>query len=107
MSIILWLLANKAAIGSIVGASYLVARTVIALTPTPKDDAALAKISPALKVVATVFGLDLKQGINTTPAPASASTLTPLDPPLDLPDRPDPPKRTDGEWGGRNPRDLV
>lgn len=101
MSLLAWLLAHKAAIGSIIGAAYVLARLIVALTPTPKDDAALEKISPVLKVLGALFGLDLKQGLNATP------TLTPLDPPPDLPSRPEPPKRTDGEWGGRNPHDLV
>lgn len=101
MSLIAWILAHKAALGSIIGAAYVLARLIIALTPTPKDDAALERISPFLKVLGALFGLDLKQGRNTTP------DLTPLDPPLDLPSRPEPPPRTDGEWGSRNPRDLV
>jgi hypothetical protein len=101
MSLLAWILLHKAALGSIIGAAYVLARLIIALTPTPKDDAALERISPFLRVLGALFGLDLKQGLNATPE------LTPLDPPPDLPSLPEPPPRTEGVWGKRNPRDLV
>lgn len=57
-----WLTENSEHVLAILGGLYLVARTVVHLTPTPKDDAALAKVSGVLKALAAAFGLDLKQG---------------------------------------------
>lgn len=101
MGTITWIIAHKEGLGIAFASLYAFVRAVVALTPTPKDDASLEKVTPWVRIPAKLLGLDLKQGVNTTP------TLTPLDPPPDLPSRPDPPARTDGEWGGRNPRDLV
>jgi len=47
---------------AIVGALCAIARVIVALTPTPKDNIVLEKISVQLKVIAKVFGLDLTQG---------------------------------------------
>jgi len=49
---------------AIVGALYGIGRVIVALTPTPKDNIALAKIGVHLKAIAKVFGLDLTQGIH-------------------------------------------
>ncbi len=58
-----WVQQNIVSIFAIVGGIYTVARTVVALTPTPKDDEALKKVGVLLKVIAKTAGLDLKQGI--------------------------------------------
>lgn len=51
-----WLNDNWEHVLAVVGGLYAVARTVVYLTPTPKDDELLAKF-------ATLFGLDSKQGV--------------------------------------------
>jgi hypothetical protein len=48
----------------IVAAVYIIARIIVAVTPTPKDDEALKKVNVLLRTVAKAIGLDLKQGIN-------------------------------------------
>jgi len=53
---------------AVVGALYTLALAIVKLTPTPRDDAALAKVSPWLQGLAKLFGLDLKQGIASAPA---------------------------------------
>ena len=58
-----WIQANIVGLFAIVGAAYTVARAVVALTPTPKDDQYLEKVGILLKVIAKTAGLDLKQGI--------------------------------------------
>jgi len=50
-------------ISAIVGALYVIARVVVLLTPTPRDDAALKKVSSWLKLISLITGLDLKKGI--------------------------------------------
>lgn len=47
---------------AVVGALCAIARTIVALTPTPKDNIILEKISVQLRIIAKVFGLDLTQG---------------------------------------------
>lgn len=49
---------------AIAGACCAIARVIVALTPTPKDNIILEKISVQLRVIAKVFGLDLTQGRN-------------------------------------------
>ncbi|MHC4160440.1 MAG: hypothetical protein ACYSSO_15345 [Planctomycetota bacterium] len=58
-----WLKENAAAIGSILLAAYALARAIVALTPTPKDDEALKKVNVFVRALAKTFGLDLKQGV--------------------------------------------
>lgn len=43
-------------------AMYIIARIIVILTPTPKDDEALEKVSGLVRALAKTFGLDLKQG---------------------------------------------
>ncbi|MHA1592423.1 MAG: hypothetical protein ACTSUP_08130 [Candidatus Heimdallarchaeaceae archaeon] len=59
-----WVQDHYVTVFAIVGEIYVVARLVVALTPTPKDDKALDKVGFWLKQIASLFGLDLKQGIN-------------------------------------------
>lgn len=47
---------------TVIGALYSIARVVVALTPTPKDNVALEKIGVQLRAIARVFGLNLTQG---------------------------------------------
>jgi hypothetical protein len=47
-------------------ALYGIARTIVAVTPTPKDDEALNQVSRLLRLIAGLFGLDLKQGRKLT-----------------------------------------
>ena len=49
---------------AVVGALCSIARVIVALTPTPKDDEVLEKVSTQLRAIAKVFGLDMKQGRN-------------------------------------------
>ena len=50
-------------ISAAIGALMVLARVVVYMTPTPRDDAALKKVSGWLKVIAAVTGMDLKRGI--------------------------------------------
>ena len=58
-----WIQNHIVEVFAIVGALYTVARTIVALTPTPKDDEALKKVGILLTTIAKTAGLDLKQGI--------------------------------------------
>jgi len=49
---------------AIAGALCAIARVIVALTPTPKDNIILEKISVQLRIIAKVFGLDLTQEKN-------------------------------------------
>ena len=54
---------GAAEIEAIIIAVIILARVVVALTPTKKDDEYLSKNTPkVLKILAIVFGLDLRQG---------------------------------------------
>lgn len=57
-----WLKLHYIEIFAILGALYSIARVIVALTPTAKDDIALGKIGVQLRAIAKVFGLDLFQG---------------------------------------------
>jgi hypothetical protein len=61
-----WLAEYATEIMAIVGALYTIARTVVVLTPTPKDDEALKHVSGFLFALSKTFGLDLKQGLTKT-----------------------------------------
>jgi len=50
-------------ISAIIGGLYVIARVIVLLTPTPRDDAIFKKVQSWLKILSTVFGLDMKQGI--------------------------------------------
>jgi len=50
-------------IGAIIGALMIVARVVVCVTPTPRDDEALKKVARWLKWLRVITGLDLKQGV--------------------------------------------
>lgn len=58
-----WILQHSVELLALVGAIYGLARMIVALTPTPKDDAQLEKVASWLKAIAKVVGLDLKQGL--------------------------------------------
>lgn len=57
-----WLEAHYVEIFAVIGFLYSAARIIVALTPTPKDDAYMDKIGAKLTKLAGLFGLDLKQG---------------------------------------------
>lgn len=59
-----WIQAHIVEIFAVVGALYTAARTIVALTPTPTDDAYLDKVGIVLKTIAKAIGLDLKQGVH-------------------------------------------
>jgi len=69
-----WLMANYQNIFAVIGALYGLALIIVKMTPTPADDAELAKVGFFLTALAKVFGLDLKQGINTPSNPTGANT---------------------------------
>ncbi len=58
-----WIIDHGVDLFAIVGVLYTAARMIVALTPTPKDDAALEKVGVVLKTIAKTFGLTLAQGI--------------------------------------------
>ena len=62
MDLIKWTEENWIWICPFILALYGVARAIVALTPTPRDDEALKQVGKALRIIAGVFGLDLKQG---------------------------------------------
>jgi hypothetical protein len=59
-----WISEHYAEIFAILFGLYAVARMVVVLTPTPKDDIAVEKVGVWLNKLAKLFGLDMKQGIN-------------------------------------------
>ena len=61
-----WVQAHWDELLAVIGALYVVARLIVALTPTPKDNEAVDKIGSFLKTVGLLFGLDIKQGIHTS-----------------------------------------
>lgn len=63
-----WIAENISEIGAVLLAAYALARTIVILTPTPKDDKALEQVNAVLRGLGKVFGLDLKQGINSKPS---------------------------------------
>lgn len=63
-----WIADNGERILAVLGAAYALALVIVKLTPTPKDDAALEKVSGVVRVIAGLFGLDLKQGRVAPPA---------------------------------------
>ena len=62
MDLLTWLEENWIWICPFLVVIYSVARAIVAATPTPKDDEALKKVSRLLRLIAGLFGLDLKQG---------------------------------------------
>lgn len=51
-------------IAALIGAAYVIARVIVTLTPTPKDDALFKTWSGRILLIAkVVFGLDPKQGL--------------------------------------------
>ena len=58
----IWVKDNIVEIFAIIGFLYAAARGIVALTKTPKDDAAMDKVGKWLKVIAKAAGVDLKQG---------------------------------------------
>jgi len=62
MDLITWLEENWIWICPILVALYGVARAIVVATPTPKDDEALKKVSRVVRLIAGLFGLNLKQG---------------------------------------------
>lgn len=69
-----WVQSHLVEIFAIIGAVYTVARLVVALTPTPRDDEALERVSVFLKALAKVVGLDLKQGVQKTGTGGGSTT---------------------------------
>jgi len=50
-------------VAAIIGGLYIIARVIVLLTPTPRDDEALKKVAGWLTAIKVITGLDLKQGI--------------------------------------------
>lgn len=67
-----WVQKHGVELLALLGALYAVALAIVKLTPTPRDDAALEKVSVVLKALALVFGLNLKQGIEAKPKPPAS-----------------------------------
>lgn len=49
-------------------AAYALARAIVALTPTPKDNAAVEEIGKFVSLLAKFFGLDVTQGRGKPPS---------------------------------------
>ena len=49
-------------VSAFIGAFYTIARAIIWITPTKKDDKLLSKYDFKLKILAKIVGLDLTQG---------------------------------------------
>lgn len=58
-----WIQENAVNILAVLGGLYALALAIVKLTPTPRDDEALAKVSVVIRTLALVFGLDLRQGL--------------------------------------------
>lgn len=67
-----WIKNNWEHVLALVGAAYVLALAIVKLTPTPRDDEALEKVSVFLRALAVIFGLNLKQGISAAQAPPAA-----------------------------------
>jgi len=48
---------------ALIGSLYSLARIIVILTPTPKDDIVVTKIGGWLGLIGRIFGLNLGQGI--------------------------------------------
>lgn len=75
MEFIAWITAHADELSAVIGAAYVLARLIVALTPTDADEKALERAGVALSAIAVVFGLDIKQGIKkaTKQAPPNAA----------------------------------
>lgn len=62
-----WFKANGEHIAAGIGALYALARVIVYLTPTPRDDEALAKVSAPLRALGAAMGLNLKVGTEAKP----------------------------------------
>jgi len=62
-----WFEAHITEVFAAVGAVYAAARLIVALTPTPKDDAVVGKIGAVVRLIAATMGLTLNQGIGKKP----------------------------------------
>lgn len=62
-----WIRANSEHLLAILALLYAAARAIVHLTPTPRDDELLAKVSPVLRAIAGLFGLDLRVGVEAKP----------------------------------------
>jgi len=51
-----WIMENKEALAGIIGTAYVLARLIVVLTPTTKDNA-------IVNAIGKMFGLDKKQGV--------------------------------------------
>ena len=69
-----WITEHATDLLAVGGLAYALARAIVALTPTPRDDEALAKVAPLLRGIAALFGLDLKQGRETEAPPTPPQT---------------------------------
>ena len=69
-----WLQAHLVEMFAIVGALYTVARTIVALTPTPKDDEILSKFKALIVAIAKASGLTLNQGLGSNKKTVIKST---------------------------------
>ena len=59
-----WITENYGNIFTVLFAACALARTIVYLTPTPKDDMAVEKVSVWINGIAKIFGLDITQGNN-------------------------------------------
>jgi len=59
-----WIQANYVGVGAIITALYLLARAIVAITPTETDNEWVKKyVQPFVSLLSKVFGLDLTQGV--------------------------------------------
>lgn len=57
-----WLEENWIWICPVLVVLYSIARSIVAATPTPKDDKALKEVNKIVRILAGIFGLNMKQG---------------------------------------------
>jgi len=57
-----WVQGHSTELLGLLVCAYGLARAVVILTPTPKDDERLDEVWKVVRVIATIFGLNLKAG---------------------------------------------
>jgi len=63
MNVFGWILEHYIELFAVLGGAYSVARMVVALTPSTKDDEDLENhVGKYIKMLAAIFGLDFEQG---------------------------------------------
>lgn len=63
MEAVTWIVSNVPNIFAVIGALYMAARLIVAMTPSTKDDIDFEnKVGKPIKAIAALFGLNIEQG---------------------------------------------